>query len=43
MIMKIIWRRDVGEKGMNYWNYDPVYKREDGVRQKQRYYSYDAG
>lgn len=43
MIMKNIWRREVGEKGMNYWNYDPVYKREDGVREKQRYYSYEAG
>lgn len=34
MIMRIIWRRDVGEKGMNYCNYDPVYKRADGLRRR---------
>lgn len=43
MILRIIWKRDVGEKGMNYWNDDPVYKRGDGVREKQRYYRYEAG
>ena len=43
MIMRISWRRDVGKKGMNYCNYGPVYKRGDGIREKQRYYSYEAG
>lgn len=43
MILRIIWKRDVSEKEINYWNDDPVYKRGDGVREKKRYYRYEAG